>query len=252
MIKNKKIIKKDSHSFCFKIKLKQNKKGIFVTLSAILILLIIFSFVILSNQQSIEISEVNIQYDKHKVVSDYIGAVENIYLPSLIAISEKYSISNYSNHIMDSLPTNKIKPDLTEIIMTGELSGTEIIPDYLTLPELINDTFHTMSSPVTFKSFDFNITSINHKDEWTIIINSSANFSISAETITGRNYSKITWTNTRNYSTEISIIGLIDVNQEELITSQWKENSTQDCYIKDLNGIYFCDGIEGLCPLSGC
>ena len=51
------------------------KKGVFVTLSAVLILIIIFSLVILIDQQSSEINEVNIQYSKHKVISNYINAV---------------------------------------------------------------------------------------------------------------------------------------------------------------------------------
>jgi hypothetical protein len=233
------------------------KKGVFVTLSAVLILIIIFSLVILIDQQSSEINEVNIQYSKHKVISNYINAVEDIYLQSLIATSEKFALANYSYYINDtSLNQNKIylKANLTEIVMTGKIGTDEIIPKNLTLPSLINYTFNTMSSPITFNSFNFNITSIEHKDSFTIIINTSTNFSISAETLTYRNVSNITWTNTKNYSTEISIIGLVDINQTNIITSQWNGNETQTCYLDDLNGSpsHPCGLIVGLCPLSGC
>jgi hypothetical protein len=258
MIKYKKKIKKnDFHSFSFNKKLKPNKKGVFVTLSAVLILIIIFSLVVLLDQQSNEINEVNIQYSKHKIISNYINTIEDIYLPSLIATSEKYAIANYSYFIEDtSLNNDKIhlKANLTEIIMTGKINTNDIIPMNLTLPGMINYTFHTTPSPITFNYFEFNITSIKHKDNWTIIINTSTNFSINAETLTWRNYSNITWTNTKNYSTEISIIGFVDINQSNIITSQWKENTTQTCYLDDLNGTpsYPCGTIIGLCPLSGC
>ena len=61
------------------------KKGVFFTLTAVLILVILFSLIIMSGYESAEISEVNIQYRKHKLMVNYLENIEEVYFRIKVA-----------------------------------------------------------------------------------------------------------------------------------------------------------------------
>lgn len=222
-----------------------NKKAVFISLTAALILGIIIFMLISRVQQSTNKSDLNVQYSKHKYAADYINDVENIYLPSLISISEKFALRNISRYI--SKEVSDLKTNLTYVVMTGYIDNNtnRVMSDDHTLPVLINKTFSQVFSPIEFQYLDFDVISIGQKDNRTIIINSSVNFSVSSE--------GVMWKNTINYSTDISVNGLTHWKEGKIITKKWVENDTKPCILELLDGASACSAdISGLCPLAGC
>ena len=233
-----------------------NKKGIFITLTAVIILIILTFLIIENSEQSTELSNINIEYKKQKIMSDYINDIEDLYLPSIISYSEKYSLEGISDYVNENDCSNKIDIalNLSNIIVTGNLTQTIQIINYeKTLPALIENSFNTKTGEVFFNHLIFNITSVKHIDNWTIEVNSTVNFSITSKIRTFHEINNITWRNIHNYSTELSVNGFVDPKEHErIIRIFWKSNISIDCFLKKIDSDYDCGTIAGICPPSGC
>jgi len=234
-----------------------NKKGVFITLTAVLIILILAFYIIENSVQTKEINKINVEYKKQKMMSDYIKDIEKLYLPSLISLSEKTAIEGISDYVNDHASAGKmdIKINLSEAVMTGNISKDyEVMDINNTLPHLITNTFNTKTGNVKFKHFDFNITTIRQLDNWTIEINSTVNFSIESETTTLYTTKNITWRNVMDYSSEISINGYTSPReQKRIIRIFWQSNNSIDCFLKTIDSSWSCGSdIHGVCPPSGC
>jgi len=244
--------------------MNKNKKAVFFTLTAVLILIVILFLFIWEGEHKREIDEANVQYTKHKVTSDYIKDVENLYLPSVISVSEKFAIRNISYYVYNN-PAAADSTDrvvnLTYIVMTGHIdnqtgnSATKVMELEKTLPYLLNTTFNTLSSPIKFEYFDFQVLSVEHITNDTIQVNSTVNFTIKSQTLTWREFSNITWSNQMNYSTDLSIIGFYNPVMGKAITDNWIANETYDCFLRKVDSSYCCGcsgGFKGLCPFGEC
>jgi len=223
-----------------------NKKGIFVSLTAALILGVIVFMIVLQGQESAQRSELNVQYSKHKYAADYIEDVEEVYLPALIAISEKYAMYGISDYINSTGPIAGLSFNITQTVLTGKIdSYVRVMPDRYTLPYLRDQTFDTVFSPIEFEYFYFNVTGIGHRDNVTLRINSTVNMSVKSE--------YVKWRNVINYSTDISVNALVHPVEELRITNKWVVNDTKPCYIQTLDPSVACSALTyGLCPLGGC
>ena len=98
-----------------------------------------------------------------------------------------------------------------------------------------------------------NINNIKHINNWTIVINSTVNFSLNSKTTTFQKESSITWQNIKNYSTTLAINGLISPTQKKrILDTFWIINDTQECFLRTIELSYDCLNNEGVCPPSGC
>jgi hypothetical protein len=233
-----------------------NKKAIFFTLTAVLILLVLVFIIINKNQQENEMNKVGFDYKKQKAISDYNKDIEDFYLPSIISYSQKYALEGLSSYVNEHSCPDKIDIilNMTEIMITGNLSNNKILEPNNTLPIIIEESFKTKTYSINISKFNFTINNINHIDNWTLVINSTVNFSLNSQTTTLQKDSVITWQNIKNYSTTLTINGLISPREEKrILNSFWKSNNTIDCFLETVDSSYTCEpNVRGVCPPSGC
>ncbi len=221
-----------------------NKRGIFISLTAVLILGIIIFVLVFRGEESAQSSSIDIQYAKHKYAADYINDLEKIYLPSLVSISEKYALVGISTNINKEIAD--LKTNLTYAVMTGFVDNTttRVMSDNYTLPYLRNRTFAFLPSPIEFENFSFKVVSLEQKDSDIITVNSTVSFSVVSE--------GVKWANTVNYSTDVYLWGIFSWEEGRLITKKWVGNSSVPCVLETMDGSASCSGVSGLCPLDGC
>lgn len=221
-----------------------------MTLTAVLILAVVVFLIIIGNEEQTKISEVKVQYTKHKMTSNYIKDIENTYLPEIISTSEKLALRKLSRY---GTYNNNLENQLESVMTTGKLTdGTPIMNTNYTILALRNKTIDTISFGINFTKFDFNILSISQINSKKIRIVSEVNFTIESKTFSGIDESKVKWENVITTDDEVSIIGLYNQDQHDYITRKWKTNNTKPCFLKTLDNSQNCGGIGGLCLITGC
>jgi hypothetical protein len=239
---------------------EMNKKGVFVTITAILILAVIFLFLNMKTRESGQVSELNIQYTKHRLISDSVEDLKDVQLPSMIQISQKRSLISISDWV-DSTPggrarLNDLPANLTSVIMTGDLGGSNLINVEDTLPYLVNLTFNTVTTPFVIDNFDFKVIGIRHLDPYIVGTNCSFNFTISStNTTTTIGRINVSWSDSVEYIILTSVNGMVDPETGRLIrTDDFSPNSTKSCVLKTISINYSdCLGVSGLChSILGC
>ena len=221
-----------------------------MTLTAVLILAVVVFLIIIGNEEQTKVSEVRVQYTKHKVTSNYIKDIENTYLPEIISTSEKLALRELSHH---GIYNNNLENQLESVMTTGKLTdGTYIMSTDYTILGLRNKTIDTISFGINFTRFDFDILSISHVNSKNIRIVSEVNFTIESKTFSGIDESKVKWENVIPINDEVSIIGLYNRDQGDYMTRKWETNITRPCFLKTLDIAQSCGGSVGLCPLTGC
>jgi len=221
-----------------------NKKAIFFTFTAVLILGVLIFLIVIDNNENEALNQINIQYTKHKAMADYVNIVRTNYLPALIQTSEKQALVAISQ----GAPVVNI-----DSIMEQEVNGSGSLIDHnLTLAYLANITFETISAPIKFENIFYEVRSIEQLDPWTIVINSTVNFEIESQSIAGTQETNITWSDNINYSSSLSLIGIYDPEHLIYITNKWQVNNSRECMLGVLDSTYVCVAIDGLCPLTGC
>ncbi len=238
-----------------------NRRAIFFTLSAVLILLVVFSIFLWESESSNQASDSDIQYTKQKVTSDYMNDIGSTYLPEFVSVAEKFAMremSTYVAHDLSAALRIDLERNLTYSIMTGHIDNnshnpaTEIVAEEYTLPLLVNSTFSTLAGPLVFDQFVFRVTSVEHLTDDIIRVNSSARFTLKGQIISLDQISNITWSDSRNYSDDFSLVGFYNIRSGEPITGIWARNSSYDCFLHTLDSDYHCQGFVGLCPFTYC
>jgi len=220
-----------------------NKMGVFFTLGAILILMIVIFLVVIRGDEAEEISQINVQYTKHKSLVDYVNDIEEKTLPALVKTSEKASLL----YLSQDAPVSGIEARLEE-----NVNGAGNIDENLTLWTLVNRTLVTFSAPVYFEDIDYDVTSVSQPDPWTIVIKSTVSFRIESITEAAYGNANITWDNSVNYTTVLSAIGLFDYLESDYVTTKWQANASKACMARIIDNSIDCESVEGLCPLTGC
>jgi len=224
-----------------------NKRGVFITFSVVIILFILAFMLTVSSRERRELGEINVQYQQHKNIADYITNMENLYLPSIIAISAKQSMMMISEHVNNTGSTVNITANLTYTMNHGRIcvACPQLIRE--TVPNLINISFDTRSSSITFKNATYRIVSITQPDNWTLLINSSFNFTVENRIVTTNKKGNISWSKDLYYLTEMTVNNLVDVDSGMRIsTTFWKENTSKECFLKSIDSDYNCNGIPGV------
>lgn len=225
-----------------------NRKGVFFTLTAVLILGMIVFFLSLSQKEEKRAGEVTVQFQKQQTLADYVVDIEKHYLPQLIETSEKMALQELTVYV-DSHGT---LPDLRENLSTVVAGNNSLLPLHLRLPVMVNDTFNTITSPVRFRKFAYQTTSIDQIDEWNLRVSSRVRFTIESLGNVNDGVANFTWSNELTYTHDISIYGLEDPTYHDPITNKWITDPSRQCYAHYIDSSIACASILGLCPLTGC
>jgi len=230
-----------------------NKKGIFVTLTSVIILIMIVFLIQITAEESRHIGDVNVEYTKHKQVVKYLTQVEDIYLPNMVTTSEKYALIGISNFTNQHPNNIELAENLTGAVMTGHTDNnpnnafTQV--SKYPLPKLLNETFGTISGSIVFEEFDYVVRSIEQNNEWTITVNSTVFFELQGRTQNWRDEANITWTNAINFSNDLTVVGMISPLSGYIVTQNWVVNHTSLCMLRLLDDDYSCS-VDGVCPHS--
>ena len=216
-----------------------NRKAVFVSLTAALVLVVIVIAIVLRSHESALERAQGSEYARNKYVADYVKDIENIYLPALILTSEKYALRGISEEIGAPMPN--LAEELTSAVNTGSISSGAVMSNQHTLPYLMDVTFSTVTAPVEFDSFTFEVTGLEQTNPWTITVNSRVAFGLKLE--------GITWSNVIDYSTDITVIGLYDYSLPGRVTDKWQEDAASNCVLRLLDSTHACT-VSGLVPLT--
>jgi len=212
------------------------KKGVFVTLTAVILLAVIIFIVMVSYQQTEEINEINIQYTEHKVMADHINRMKDIYLPTLIRTSAKYALIELSTS-----GSSDLKKDMQETMM-GQNSR---LPTDKTLPFYVNTTFNALPEPLQFTYINLTVLDITQPDNWTIEMNSRVSFQVNSTSLG----SKISWNMSQDYTSQFLVLGLFNRKYNRYITGKWQTNDTEPCMLSLVTS-YVCNFVYGQHPLN--
>jgi hypothetical protein len=226
-----------------------NRKAVFFTLTAVLIIGMIVFFLSLSQKEEKRAGEVTVQFQKQQTLADYVVNIEKHYLPQLIETSEKMALQELTKYVDSHSAT---LPDLRENLSTVVAGNNSLLPAQLTLPVMVNDTFNTITSPVRFRRFAYQTTGIDQIDEWNLRVSSRVRFTIESLGNINDGVANFTWSNELTYTHDISIYGLEDPTYHDPITNKWITDSSRQCYSYYIDTSMTCGSILGLCPLSGC
>jgi hypothetical protein len=227
-----------------------NRRGIFVTLTACLILLILVVLLIVNSERKSRASDVEAQYLKHKAIADYGKDIETFYLPPLIAQAEKHAFLGISQRVSTTGSTVSIESALEEVVNTGKLAG--VMVSSITLTDLVNQTSDTLIVPLEIDNFQYEVTSIRHLNATHMLITSRVQYDLDATSSVWHDVSEIKLSYDRSYQSIITVYGLHHpVYSSRVITRIWPVSAT-DCVLKALDPSVDCDGAPGLCPLGSC
>ena len=231
-------------------KKRMNKRAFFVSASALVILLIVILMFAFRGEEALQRSKLDSEYRSHKFIADYVTDMEDIYLPSLISVSQKFAFKNISEEVASFGPGKRINTldDVKDVIMTGNYKGTPVMPIGYTLSSLINDSMGSIQSDMVLHTFDFTVDGIYQDDSWSICMNSTVHFKI----VSG----DINWSNNKPYSTCMSVNGLMHPNSPPGLIDKninkffWEVNSSAPhCFLASIYNGYACGTVEGICPV---
>jgi hypothetical protein len=244
---------------------RMKKKAFFVSLSALLILIIIIASITINEKNINQEKGIEVSYNEHKYVVDYIKDVENIYIPSMLQFSQKKALIFISESVAAGKPkiSDPLYADLENVIITGIYSGSSMGIEN-TLPELTKRDLRFLQTEIDFdpSKLTLDITKLYQKDEWTICTDSEVSFEIKSD--------QIIWKTTKKkYSTCVNINGLThphgplgttDKKVQGLPNIFWLTSTNADyCYLQSICSITICNCndptgnlLNGVCPLGDC
>lgn len=226
---------------------KMNKKGFFISLSAMLILLTLIFMTKIGNGQALQEQEMESWFREYKSVADYSNDLEKIYLPRVIGISQKFALQAISENTAFG---NIVSLDeIRDVMMTGNYKTIPILPINYQLPELIDRTKKLSVKEFSLSNLALTITDIYHENPFSICTESQVNFEITAEGMSTKS--------SKSYKNCISINGFnqfvtVTGANEKIRLDLWIEEPTETCYLKTIYPVYNCGTINGVCYSGGC
>jgi len=230
-----------------------------MSLTAVIILAVIIFLILISNQERSSISEVNVQYVKHKAMSNYFDDIENIYLPELVKTSAKMALIEMSRATSEDGVTYESLDRALEAVVLGDYTEVPEISD-ISIEEkyriynLIGSTMQTLNPNIEITDLTFKIMMVEQKDPWTIIIWSFLDFKVDTFSETdAAEGSTITYDNFLILEHEISVIGL-HAYEDGQITSKWSETPERPGILDMMltEDMTATSNFEGLCPIGNC
>lgn len=230
-----------------------NKKGFFLSLAAILIVIIMGLFIFLSENIQNRRDVMEVRYVQHSHIVDYIKVFRENNLPSFISMSTKFSLKGMSERVNKSIlnPNNfELEKNLTYAVISGNTDYSNKIKTNVTgytLPFFVNKTVEIMPVKFSFEYIDFNVTSVEQVTPFIVEVNSTVKLMINVSN-NATVSTEIHWSDELNYSQNISVVGFVDPVEEEVITGQWVLNTTgKECFLRLIDSSYSCPG-AGLSP----
>jgi hypothetical protein len=217
------------------------KKGFFISLSAVLVLAIIVTFLQISKSNKAKESQFDAEYLQSKLSADYADDAAHVYLPALLAYSGKYALGACSMEVSDTgLSISDLDSAMTSLMRHGSYGSQTLYPEQ-TLGPAFTKTLTTMNTGVTIQTLNATVIGMRQTDEWTIEMETEVNITVKS--------GDITWSNRENYTTLIDVNGLYDPLENSIIQINfYHTNSSRPCYLSTIYSGYSCSGIEGISP----
>jgi hypothetical protein len=178
-------------------------------------------------------------------VTDYLNDVENTYLPSFIATSQKAALIGLSEYVNYHGQVGSLQDSIGQVMNTAQYGGYPLINQDFTVGIMMNSTAGLITTPLNITHFRFRVTDITQPDPWTIDMTSSVEFVVRAD--------DITWNTSRTYATSMIVNGMMHPpTRLRIIQDGWEINWSVSCVLGTLTGTYSCGGVPGICPHYGC
>jgi hypothetical protein len=207
------------------------KKGFFISLTAMLVLVLIVAFLEINRANQAEQNRLESDYMKNKISADYARDVSLIYMPTILSKSGKYALAEVSsNH-----PVAVMEDEIEDLMRSGSAS----FPAHLTIPTLTADTLRTVKTGVTLGMLSFDVLAVGQPDPWTISLLTEVNITLSS--------GEINWSDSRNHTTLFDLNGLEDTTNGLPIQIEfYSENAAYPCYLRTVWPTYDCLGVSGI------
>lgn len=217
------------------------KKGFFISLSAVLVLAIIVTFLQISKSNKAKESQFDAEYLQSKLSADYADDAAHVYLPALLSYTGKHALGACSKHVDDTNSAiNDIDSAMTSLIRSGVYSA-QVVPNDQTLYPAFTKTLAAVNTGVTLQMLNATVIGMRQADEYTIEMKTEVNITVKS--------GEITWTNKQNYTTLLDLNGLYDPLEDSIIQGEfYHTNSSRPCYLSTIYDGYSCAGVEGISP----
>ena len=214
----------------------RGKRGIFITLSAIILISIIFLFFMNSLKEDRQ--KDILKRDKERIFyfDDFVDQLVDHYLPVVITTSSKEALIGISNKTVAGTSIGGINETLEEVMRTGNFSGARFMPMDMTLPAQVQMLHRLMYYPYDSYNLSLGHVGVEHISWNYLEVSYTGNYTLE--------FPDMKLSRKLNDSVTISIYGL-EADAGTVSPQLWKENTSEDCYLKTLNNTYACGGING-------
>jgi hypothetical protein len=218
-----------------------NKKGVFYTLSVIIIIIILLA--VFSNRLFVLNKEEEFNLDRAKIIvmDQFIGDFDSYYAKNILETATKPALISLtsSSFILYS------DSDLIDLMKTGD-NGVATMDDIYSTNNNFNQSLRTLTFQLDDETFKYVIVNITQIDYKTIMLNFNVSYSFTSFDTTWKKTGKI-------INITVPISGLWHPSYPATpIDTDWVENiAPVNCYIEQLFNssiILICDPIADIMP----
>ncbi len=211
-----------------------NKKGIFFSITALLIIMLISMF--FSNREIVLDKEKDNRVErlKTKVIENFASDFKDDYSYLILSTSARYSLRNRTKDNSSKFT----KYELEEIMKNGNYLGQDYVSNAYTTTSVFNYSLSALSFKMENTDFDFSIIKVEQKsyDKLTILFHYNYSFTSSGIRL---------YNDGLNLSMEISLNSLYHPAYGMVIDDSWTENSTGGCYVQEImTDAEDCSGLD--------
>lgn len=212
------------------------KKGIFYSLSAVLLLVIIALVFHFSIKESSLRREITTEEIKFETVSEYVEDFEKYYLKNSLAVSSKHALSEISTYVSTSGPVPDLRTSVQELVTTGS-SGGMSMDSRFTVPSIVRTFQDLLPVNITTDRLDINVGEITQPDPWTTRIVYDVNFEFEAL--------DSSWFDILTKDVTITVYGFEDPEFHQVINKDyWIVHSGTNCFLMKLGHACDVDGVR--------
>jgi hypothetical protein len=202
-----------------------NKKGIFFSISAVIILILLFLYFSFKGDLQRLNDEQDIKRSQMMVMDNFVISFENFYIEQIIKTAAKNALVKRTNFMPFSRTT---KSNIEGIMDDGDDGGFNYMPEIAGTDLNYEQALKTLSFSInpSDRSFDYTLVKARQTNWFTIELNFSVDYSFK---VFDSEWSR------QNKQVLISfpVYSLWHVNRSLIIDKSWVENMT-GCYVNDI------------------
>ena len=217
-----------------------NRKGVFISLTAILILAALGVTAVLEQAHERAQHDIEAQFLEYKLAAEYVRALEDSIIESRLHIASKSALASAA-HDHEVLSDTR----LATLIRTGQ-DGSLSIPESHTLTGLEGDVRLLPHLRVTIDEIHIDSVRLAQVDPWTIEVRASVWYRVRGN--------DAVWENRGDYRTHLLVSGLTHPGADDrrIVREFWMEDGDDPCYLSFVYDDAQCNGIVGLCAIDAC